>query len=316
MKTDNVSGYGLTELELDGDRWHMAMAGAIDESTIGDYLWPSGPPSSVRFSARPPYSVEWWTMTGATAADITTMDPWVAYHFQTLASPSKPHDQGDQPGTGAPADRPNYAFLGSDGVLLEYVHARLIQRQGQLSELDISGLDLPGPLGNLLDQVVRDAVIGALSMGDPNLSALLREGLAYAQREGWTVAIGGTFNFGGNQGVTNGKGVYFGPSGELGIYDSQQVDSGFIGGAGAGVTVIGVKGSPSALSGYSYAVSGGASIFEILQLGGSLLMNLQGYPYGFAVEAGLGLGGPASAYQSVSHTRLWQVVDGKPHELN
>ena len=314
MKTDNVSGYGLTELELDGDRWYMAMAGSFNESTIGDYLWPSGPPASVHFTTRPPYSAEWWTMTGATAADIGTMDPWVAYHFQTLTSPA-PQGQGNQPGPDAPADRPNYAFLGTDGVILEYVHARLIQRQGELSELDTSGLNLPAPFGDLADQLAREAVIAALSAGNTTLEALLREGLAYAQREGWTVAIGGTFNVGGTGGVTVGKGVYFGPSGELGLYDSQQVDSGFIAGAGAGATIVCVEGSPSGLGGYCYAVSGTASLFEILQIGGSLLINLQGHPYGFAVEAGLGLGAPASAYQSISHTRLWQILDGKPHEL-
>jgi hypothetical protein len=196
--------------------------------------------------------------------------------FQTLGSPSAPQGEGNEPGHATPADRPDYAFLGSDGVVLEYVHARLIQRQGELSELDTSGLDLPAPFGDLADQVVREAIISALSAGNTTLSALLHEGLAYAQREGWTVAIGGTINIGGNQGVTVGKGVYFGPSGELGIYDSQQVDSGFIAGAGAGATIIAVKGSPSALGGHSYAVSGSASIFEILQLGGSLLIKPAG----------------------------------------
>ncbi|HEV7925630.1 MAG TPA: hypothetical protein VGR14_09750 [Verrucomicrobiae bacterium] len=123
-----------------------------------------------------------------------------------------------------------------------------------------------------------------------------------ANANGCTVALG----FGGDAigigGVSGGVGIYYGPSGEIGLYGAVGLDAGFAMGLSAEIVYTIIAGAPSVnfagdcwvvtLSGGELAVAGGSAIFAYSD----------GHFVGVSLSAGIGAGAPIGLYGQLSHT--------------
>jgi hypothetical protein len=87
VRTGN-DGYGLYEIERDGDVWRLTLAGFTEAGAAGTYLWPGGAPAGVRIVptvvVQEPAQVGQFELTGLTAPALAAMEPWCAHWFGQL----------------------------------------------------------------------------------------------------------------------------------------------------------------------------------------------------------------------------------------
>jgi len=137
--------------------------------------------------------------------------------------------------------------------------------------------------------------------GGSIVSLLVAAG-AIASAKGCTVALGYGGDVIGIGGVSGGVGIYYGPSGETGLYGAVGLDVGFAMGLSVEVVYTIIAWAPSvnfagdcwvvSLSGGELAVGGGSAIFSYSD----------GHFVGVSLAAGIGAGAPISLYGQLSHT--------------
>lgn len=168
--------------------------------------------------------------------------------------------------------------------------------QGHATELNRAGQTDPAP----------HALSIAIEVGLAGLTAIPGLGAAVAMFElahtlGCTVAVG----LGGDAqailGVSAGAGVYYTPSGEIGIYGSMAGDLGAVLGADIGECFTVVHGGSDALAGNCFAVVFGGG--EVVVGSGSALFSTDGGGFlGVAGMIGVGVGWPVAAFAQYGHT--------------
>jgi hypothetical protein len=153
------------------------------------------------------------------------------------------------------------------------------------------------------EKIFLQAVMAGVQLlpGGSIVSLLAAAGMI-ANAHGCTVALGYGADAIGIGGVSGGVGIYYGPSGEIGLYGAVGLDVGFAMGLSVEVVYTIIAGAPSVnfagdcwvvtLSGGEVAVAGGSAIFAYND----------GHFVGVALSVGIGAGAPIGLYGQLSHT--------------
>jgi hypothetical protein len=190
--------------------------------------------------------------------------------------------QTDQP----PAPGP-VAAVDSNGQAVAQGHATQLNRAGQTDAAP-----------HALSIAVEVGLAGLSAI--PGLGAAVTV-LELAHTMGCTVAVGLGGDAAAILGVSAGAGVYYTPSGEIGIYGSMAGDLGAVLGADIGECFTVVHGGSSALAGNCFAVVFGGG--EVVVGSGSALFSTDGGGFiGVAGMIGLGVGWPVAAFAQYGHT--------------